>query len=260
MTQFLHLKCAGDVLNALGHPVQEPEREVVRAMACLRVLRTGVRRSERNAHTNERHFATLSTRENGPKVLAPVRLVEIGTQNAALAILAAHVLPYKEVIVFGEDTLKGPRLFDVARLSFRRGNIYEDWIEKHIHDFDTPVVLVSSHATPAQAERAIDLYDNVANVEQLVLLLDRTEAWNGNGVRSRLLAREIGATTAWAVEKATELRADVFRDPFIPKHFGPRVILHARSRRLVALKRAVPLSTREPYPVPAAREEHDGAG
>lgn len=250
MTQFLHLKCAGDVLNALGHPVQEPEREVVRAMACLRVLRAGVKSPARQ----------VFPRMEAVKPLAPVRLVEIGTQNAALAILAAHVLPYKEVIVFGEDTLKGPRLFDVARLSFRRGNIYEDWIEKHIHDFDTPVVLVSSHATPAQAERAIDLYDNVANVEQLVLLLDRTEAWNGNGVRSRLLAREIGATTAWAVEKATELRADVFRDPFIPKHFGPRVILHARSRRLVALKRAVPLSTREPYPVPAAREEHDGAG
>ena len=253
MSQFLHLKCAGDVLNALGHPTHQPEREIVRAMACLRILRPGVRPPRaatpgvtwaHEASTNSRS----SGRENGPKPLAPVRLVELGPRNAALAILAAHVLPYKEIVVISEEVPNGLRLDEVARLRWRRGNIHEGWIEKHLHDFDTPVVLASAHATPADAERAVQLYKHVPNVEQVVLLLD---AWNGtNGVRSKLLAKEMGRSTAWAVEQAIGLHADVFRDAYIPKGMGPRVMLHARSR--------LHASAMSPRPVPVTIEEHDG--
>lgn len=253
MSQFLHLKCAGDVLNALGHPVSEPEREITRAMACLRLLRVGVKAPPRKPNP----------RLEWDKTLAPLRLIQLGA-NPALAVLAAHILPYQEVLMISEEVIPPTaRLFDVSRLSVRRGNIYQNWIRDHIAAFNTPVVLASAHATPQQAERAIELYKTVPKVEQVVLLLDHATTWQANGTRiPSLLAKDMGWSTGWAIANAISLKADVFRDTCIPKGQGPRVMFHLRSHRIAP--RIASWGHRDKQPntplvtLPVTVEESDG--
>ncbi len=210
MTQFLHLKAAGDVLNAVGWPNILPERDITRAMACIQLLRPVARGLTKGAE--------------------PGTLFDLCCRRGILAVLAAHLLPYKTV--FAVEMCENSPPLDTAMPLTRRftpieADIYKGQALVDLIRSKTGAVLASSHANRSESERIVHLYQTSPNVLQLVLLPDVQGHQVRDGIRKPLRRSTLDPISAWALDMALWLRADVYKDSRL-RGFGPRVLIHAR--------------------------------
>ena len=138
-SQFLTLKCSGDILNILN-PINNPEKEISESMAMISELR-------RFALSKPMHYT----------------LVDACAGNALTSTTAIHLLPFKNAIAI--DRKKRARKWD----SIRRFDYMESDIDV-IREFRFPFILSATHACGDLAHKIIDLYHITPSCEGLVLM------------------------------------------------------------------------------------------
>jgi hypothetical protein len=158
LDRFLSLRCSGDVLNAVA-PLNRAAKEITESMAMFLAMRSQVLES-------------------------PMKytLWDLCAGNALTGILAAHVLPFKEVVSIDRKPRRRPGHAGVTRWSYLKGDIDDPELWKHIRDTKNSVVSAThpcAHAETIalQSVGVSGVYimpcclGNMANVPPVVSLL-----------------------------------------------------------------------------------------
>jgi len=148
VSEFLQLKCAGDVLQCVG-PMKKADKEISESMAVIHRLRA----------------ITLAE---------PMRygLVDLCCGNALASVTAVHLLPVKWAIAVD----KRPR--KMGRVPDRFERVKAD-IVKHPEDvlvaigFDRarePFIVVSIHPCQGLADAVIEIYNDLGGARHLIMM------------------------------------------------------------------------------------------
>ncbi|MHC4604629.1 MAG: methyltransferase, partial [Planctomycetota bacterium] len=140
VSEFLSLKCAGDVLNATAPLGPRAEKEITEAMAVVSRLR-------------------------GMALAEPMKyeLYDLCAGNALCSVLAVHLLPIK----FAHAVDKKPRnrRWDlVQRFEYLSCDIYDSLSLK------SPAIIISCHPCRDLAKRVIQIYHEQESAAHLVLI------------------------------------------------------------------------------------------
>jgi len=149
LDQFLRLKCAGDVWNAVA-PVREPAKEISEAMAIIK-------RVKRLALNKPNHYA----------------LVDLCSGNALVPVIAAHLLPVVQAVAVdiaprSRPTLANVRGFryihtDISRLDVALG-IHDDGLWQH------RLIITACHPCGNLAQHVIRAYKRLGNADALCMM------------------------------------------------------------------------------------------
>ena len=142
VSEFLSLKCAGDVLN-IANPVMRVEKEISESMAIIKRLRP----------------LALS---------APMKytLVDMCAGNALTSLIAIHLLPFHQAIAV--DKRPRSRKWDKAkRFKYVTADIYD---ATGYLPVEGEFVIMSSHACGELSRRIIEIYNDNPNCKHLVML------------------------------------------------------------------------------------------
>ncbi len=136
--QFLNLKCSSDVLNTVGF-MNNARKEITESMAVIRLLKK----------------IALS---------APMyyTLYDFCAGNALTSTIAAHLLPFKEVIAVD----KNYRDRDWGKIN-RFSYIEEDIVNVRI---DRPSVIIGIHACGVSSSEIIKKFNNESYARHLILM------------------------------------------------------------------------------------------
>lgn len=130
VSEFISLKCSGDVLNVVSPLGSKASKEITESMAVLKKLR-GITLHNPMHHT----------------------LYDICAGNALTAVTAVHLFPVKEAIAIDKRPRK--RKWHLAkRFSYINENVYD--IKPDF--FEEDAIIIAIHACTDLANRIIDLY------------------------------------------------------------------------------------------------------
>jgi hypothetical protein len=187
LEEFLSLRCAGDVLNAVGQ-VHCAEKEITEAMGVVTRIRKLVL-----AHPGE------------------YTVVDLCAGNCLTSVLIAHLLPVKEVVAV--DIRENKKLLPVNKLNYVQKNIYDADLITAINrggkETDSKIIIVSVHACGELANRVVRIF-NETRSDMLVLI----PCCNGKIDNSRFKDFEIAVMTkygAWTLQVAKKLQTDDVR-------------------------------------------------
>ena len=144
-TQFLSLKCAGDVLN-IAAPIQRAEKEISESMAIIP------------------HLRKIAIKE-------PMKytLVDLCAGNALTSLIAIHLLPFKLAIAV--DKRERSRKFDQAqRFFYLHADIMDNEATKRLLDEADNIIITATHACSGLAHRIVELYTSSPQCKALVLM------------------------------------------------------------------------------------------
>ena len=142
VSEFLSLKCAGDVLN-IANPVMRVEKEISESMAIIKRLRP----------------LALS---------APMKytLVDMCAGNALTSLIAIHLLPFHQAIAV--DKRPRSRKWDKAkRFKYVTADIYD---ATGYLPVEGEFIIMSSHSCGELSRRIIEIYNDNLNCKHLIML------------------------------------------------------------------------------------------
>lgn len=173
--QFLHLRCAPDVLGIVGK-IAEPSKEISEAMTIISRLRDPVL---------------------GKKMYYTV--VDLCAGNTLTGLLIAHLLPVKQVIAV--DKKRNDRQwFRANRFTYVQADIYNEptWLPNE------PTILVSSHPCKL-ATRIVEIYNQHDSCMGLVMI----PCCKGTLKLPQFLIGKLGKYLAWCYQLATDVGGKV---------------------------------------------------
>jgi len=143
VSEFLQLKCAGDVLQCVG-PMKKADKEISESMAVIHRLRA----------------ITLAE---------PMRygLVDLCCGNALASVTAVHLLPVKWAVAIDKRPRKMGRVPD--RFQRIEENIMSG-LSLPPYAWDSPFVIVSIHPCQGLAERVVELYNRHEAARHLIMM------------------------------------------------------------------------------------------
>jgi len=147
ISEFLSLRCAGDVINSVGY-VKNYEKEISEAMGVMTELRKIVLK-----------------RPNTYSVL------DLCSGNALVPILSSFIFPIKKATAI--DKRERERNWEnVRKFSYLFQDIYSDNFFNTCEEItdDSPTILTSCHACGDLANRSIDIFDCDLRITHLILI------------------------------------------------------------------------------------------
>jgi len=140
LDEFLSLKCSGDVLNIVS-PIQNAQKEITESMAVLKKVR-------KISLKNPMNYI----------------LYDFCAGNALTSVLAAHLLPIKQVIAI-DNRERSRDWYKAKRFTYEFSDIYDYPVNRINKDS----IIVSIHPCSNLAERVIEIYNN-SMAEFLILM------------------------------------------------------------------------------------------
>lgn len=146
-TDFMRLKCAGDVLNIAG-PMKAPDKEISESMAVIR------------------HLKSIALKE-------PMQwtLYDMCAGNALTSLIAVHLLPFKKAIAV--DKRERYRKWENAKrftyLNYDIKKIKNNLKLWQKSDVPEKAIIIGVHACQSLANDIIDIY-NKSDASHLILM------------------------------------------------------------------------------------------
>jgi hypothetical protein len=142
ISEFLALRCAGDVLNIVNPLGTKAGKEISEAMAIIHALRSVVLRE--------------------PMVYS---VYDLCAGNALASVTAVHLLPVKHAVAYDKNRRK--RAWDkVDRFDYIEFNV----MDSPIPYMYNPGIIVSIHPCKSLAPRVIELYKAAPHIKHLILI------------------------------------------------------------------------------------------
>jgi hypothetical protein len=139
-------------------------------------------------------------------------LVDIGSGNCLTAVMAAHLLPFKEVIAV--DRRPMPRSFKaVSRFKYEQLTITTESLRHVLYFLGNPVVITSTHGCGDLSTMVCNAFLGMPNVEGMVIL----PCCRGK-VKQKLPAvirQTLGAYMDWALSLAIMVQGNAVVDKMI---------------------------------------------
>lgn len=198
--EFMSLKCAGDVLNAV-HPIgNKIEKEITEAMAIIKNLRGFILSSP-----------------------GPHRVVDLCSGNALVPVLAAFLFPNTITIAI-DKKYRDRKWHLVKNFTYLETDIYENYV----YDFiDENTIITAVHPCQNLAKRVISIYKN-SKAKGLILM----PCCEGNLTKKypQYIQEKLSSYDLWAWELAEEAGGNIHAD----KHcLSPKnLIIEAKKRFL----------------------------
>jgi len=130
--RFLKMRCAGDVLNAVG-PISNCLKEITESMAIINKIRPLIL--------------------NNPMKYS---LIDLCAGNCLTSIIAAHLFPLKHVVALDIRKKNQDRFKPVTRFFYVEKNIYDKDVINMIFEH---TIIISVHPCKILAKRVIELYN-----------------------------------------------------------------------------------------------------
>ena len=139
--EFFRMKCAGDVLNAVG-PMRRGAKEITEALG----LRTAVRGEILSAKMK-------------------YHVVDVCAGNGLFGVFTAMTLPVKSVVAYDIRSGEGRHFGTVRGYKYCQADIMKDVLY-----FNEPTILCAIHACKELGEKIVDLYLENDNIKMLYLM------------------------------------------------------------------------------------------
>ncbi|MFA6712133.1 MAG: methyltransferase [Candidatus Caldatribacteriota bacterium] len=191
ISEFLNLRCAGDVLNVCTPLGNNAAKEITETMGVIKVLRD-------IALKNPRKYV----------------LYDICAGNALTSVLAAHLLPFYRVEAIDKEW-RERRWDEVKGFYYTKKDIFKLPFSFFCHES----IIISIHPCGKLAKRIIELYNN-SFAEYLILMPCCEGSLSG---QYQLVEEKMGKYFAWCLELQTKCKGttSMYRDYNIksPKNY-----------------------------------------
>lgn len=182
VSEFLSLRCAGDVLNVLN-PITRAEKEITESMAMIKQIKK-IALKEPMKYT----------------------LIDLCAGNALTSALSVFLFPIHEAIAI--DRKKRNRKWGlIKRFTYLEAELYP---ETDIGCFNNNIVLTATHACGDAAYLAVDLYNKLPEIKHLVLM-PCCIGQRRNNIPD-FMVQEIGKYKAWAYDLSLSCRGRIIID------------------------------------------------
>jgi hypothetical protein len=179
-SQFLSLKCCGDVLNIVNPLGNSAEKEISESMGIIQYLRDIVLKN-------------------------PMKytIFDICAGNALTSIIACHLLPIKGAIAI--DIRDRNRQWNKCR---NFSYVFEDIYNIQPESFDENSIIIGVHSCKNLAKRIIELYNN-SKAKYLILMPCCEGGLSG---KYQLICDKIGKGMTWALELSIMCNGKMYQD------------------------------------------------
>ena len=188
LDEFLQLRCAGDVLNAVA-PLNNAAKEITEAMAIINRIRK---------------IALKQPME--------YTLIDLCSGNALIPIISVCLLPVKESFAIDREPRHRKGHANIDRFTYHEADIMnEDFIiflSKLC--FDRQVILTACHPCGSLSRRIASLYNSIPNITHLVLM----PCCNGRRVNlfPHAVEEKLGSYLAWSYDLAIDVDGNLVID------------------------------------------------
>lgn len=141
VSEFLSLRCAGDVLNVVAPLGNKAAKEITESMAIIKALKKIV--------LNDKWRYVL---------------LDMAAGNALTSVLAVHMLP----VISAKAIDKRPRKRHWEQA--KRFTYMQSEVEKYTEDCRSPVIIVAVHACKDLAVRIMEVFIEMEQAEYLILM------------------------------------------------------------------------------------------
>jgi hypothetical protein len=179
-SQFLTLKSAGDILNAVNPIGKSAEKEISESMGIIKHLRNIVLREPMK-----------------------YKLFDLCAGNSLTSIIACHLLPIKSATAI-DIRERNRHWSEVKRFNYLFRDIYK--IEPEMFDEDS--IIIGVHACKDLAKRIVELY-NKSKAKHLLLMPCCESSLSG---KYQLVCDKIGKSLMWCLELAIECNGKMHKD------------------------------------------------
>lgn len=201
VSQFLKIKCAGDVLN-ICNPIDRAEKEISETYSMIRKIKRIV--------LNKKMKYVL---------------YDFCAGNALTSVLSVFLLPVKKAVAIDRRPRKR-NWHLVKRFEYIFENIF-DFDPKNI---ESPSIIIGVHSCGILAKRIIEIYNN--SMAKYLLLMPCCEKWRGeNSTLPTAIIEALDSSLRWSYHLTTKIKnsyVNIVKD---------RYCLSAQNNIIIARKR-----------------------
>ena len=186
VSEFLSLKCAGDVLNVVSPLGPKAQKEITESMAVIRILRRITSKAAPMSFT----------------------LGDFCAGNALTSVLAVHLLPIIHARAF-DSRPRSRKWKKVKRFEYTIKDICAADFDEYAK-FD---IFIGVHPCRNLATRIVDMYLRCSSAKYLILMpCCKGDTDLSNGFFPRLIGEKLNKYERWAYWLALRARGDVYID------------------------------------------------
>lgn len=187
MSEFLSLKCAGDVLNVVSPLGTKAQKEITESMAVIKALREIVLRE--------------------PMVYS---ISEMGAGNALTSVLAVHLLPIIDAWAYDKKP-RNRRWKSAKRFTYSTIPIEQLLEMKDPCSPTIPTIVIAVHPCKDLAVKVVELYLRRSTAKHLVLMPCCVGNSSGSKL-TRLVRERLSKYERWCEYLAQKAGGDVYMD------------------------------------------------
>jgi len=182
VSEFLSLRCAGDVLNVVSPLGPKAQKEMTEAMGVIKCLR---------------HIVLEEPMK--------YNILDLCAGNALVSIIAAHLLPIQKC--FAVDKRERKREWQkVKKFSYQQADIYDNNFQ-----YETPTIVVAIHPCKDLAERVIEIYQQ-RNLDHIILMPCCKGKIGPQCFFTKFEQAMFDSYEKWCVYLARKINANMYRD------------------------------------------------